>query len=159
MKVAVAAIGRLKAGPERLLAERYIERAGEAGRRLGITLSSREFTESRAGSASVRKDQEAAALLGVPQERAMLVALDERGKSIDSRTFAERLANWRDSGTPSVVFAIGGPDGHGPALIARAGLVLAFGSMAWPHQLVRVMLAEQIYRAMTILAGHPYHRD
>ncbi len=89
---------------------------------------------------------------------AFLVALDEKGKAMDSKAFADFVAGRRDAGTHNLVFAIGGPDGHGDSLLDKAALRLAFGAMTWPHQLVRVMLAEQIYRAVTILSGHPYHR-
>jgi 23S rRNA (pseudouridine1915-N3)-methyltransferase len=89
----------------------------------------------------------------------VLIALDEGGKNLDSRTFAERIARWRDDGITELALAIGGADGHGPVLLAKANLRLAFGPMTWPHQLARLMLAEQLYRAVTILSGHPYHRD
>ncbi len=159
MQMTIAAIGRMKAGPERELAERYVGRVDKAGRRLGLSISVREFAESRAGSAAERKDQEATALLAALPPGAVLVALDESGKNLDSRAFAGRLSGWRDDGVAALVFAIGGADGLGPALLETARLRLALGAMTWPHQLVRLMLAEQIYRAVTILSGHPYHRD
>ena len=159
MKITIAAVGRQKAGPERELAERYVERASAAGRKLGLGVAVREFPESRAGDAPTRKSQESTALLDALPERGILVALDEGGRALDSRAFAERIAKWRDDGVEALVLAIGGADGHGDKLIARADLRLAFGPMTWPHQLVRLMLAEQLYRAVTILAGHPYHRD
>lgn len=158
MKIAVLAIGRLKAGPERDLFDRYRDRADKAGRRLGLTVDCREFAESRAAEPSARKSDEARLLAGaaggIPR-----VALDEHGKSLDSRGLADRIAAWRDGGAPGLAFAIGGPDGLDPAFLDQAELRLAFGAMTWPHQLVRVMLMEQIYRAVTILSGHPYHRD
>ena len=89
----------------------------------------------------------------------MLVALDETGRNLDSRAFAQQIARWRDDGAADLVFAIGGADGLGSPLLHRATLRLALGAMTWPHQLVRLMLAEQVYRAVTILSGHPYHRD
>jgi 23S rRNA (pseudouridine1915-N3)-methyltransferase len=104
-------------------------------------------------------EQEATALLAAVPPAAKLVALDEGGKSLDSRAFSDRLLAWRDDGVAEVAFAIGGADGHGRKLVERATLRLAFGAMTWPHQLVRVLLAEQLYRAVTILTGHPYHRD
>jgi len=159
MLMTIAAIGRLKDGPERNLCERYLGRATTAGRSLGFTFASREFPESRAGTAALRKEQEASALLGAATAGAATVALDETGKSIDSQTFAARLARWRDDGTPGIAFCLGGPDGHGQLLLQSAALRLAFGAMTWPHQLARVMLAEQLYRAVTILSGHPYHRE
>jgi 23S rRNA (pseudouridine1915-N3)-methyltransferase len=156
MLVTIAAVGKLKAGPERELYDRYVERAAAAGRGLALTFTTREFPESRAGAVAARKDQEADALLGVG---GITIALDESGKTMDSRAFAGRLARWRDDGAGELTFAIGGPDGHGSALLQKSVLRLAFGPMTWPHQLARIMLAEQLYRAVTILSGHPYHRD
>lgn len=159
MKVTIAAVGRLKAGPEREIAERLTARAEAAGHKAGLTFALREFPESRAGSAERRKTEEAVALLGAVPEKAVLVALDEHGTAIDSRAFSERLRKWRDGGVSDAVFAIGGADGLGPAIFERSELRLAFGAMTWPHQFVRLMLTEQLYRAVTILSGHPYHRD
>lgn len=99
------------------------------------------------------------ALLAAAPAGAALVALDERGRDLTSRDFADRLAAWRDAARPAVACLIGGPDGHDDQLRSRADLVLAFGRMTWPHRLARVMLVEQLYRATSILAGHPYHRD
>ena len=158
MLISIAAVGRLKAGPERELLARYMTRATAAGKSLGLTFATREFPESRAANASQRKAEEAAALLASLPPGGTLVALDEGGKSLDSDSLARRIAGWRDGGAPAVAFAVGGPDGHGAAVIEAATLRLAFGAMTWPHQLVRVMLAEQLYRAVTILSGHPYHR-
>ena len=159
MQMTIAAIGRMKAGAERELAERYLGRVNKAGGRLGLSLAVREFPESRAGSAGTRKDQEAAALLAALPAGAVLVALDETGRNLDSRAFAQQIARWRDDGAADLVFAIGGADGLGSPLLHKATLRLALGAMTWPHQLVRLMLAEQVYRAVTILSGHPYHRD
>ena len=159
MQMTIAAIGRMKAGPERDLAERYRDRVNKAGRRLGLSLAVREFPESRAATARERKTQEAAALLAALPAGAVLVALDETGKNLDSRAFAQKIAAWRDDGIAELTFAIGGADGLAPALTEAATLSLALGAMTWPHQLVRLMLAEQAYRAVTILSGHPYHRD
>jgi 23S rRNA (pseudouridine1915-N3)-methyltransferase len=158
MLVTVAAVGKLKAGPERELFERFIERAEASGRALGLTFTVRELVESRAASPELRKQQEAAALIATLPAGAVIVALDERGRNLTSPEFAQRIGAWRDGGQPSIAFVIGGPDGHGPALANAAALKIAFGGMTWPHQLVRVMLAEQLYRAVTILSGHPYHR-
>jgi 23S rRNA (pseudouridine1915-N3)-methyltransferase len=159
MRITIAAIGRLKAGPARDLTAAYLDRAEAAGRKAALTFTVREFAEGRAGSAGVRRNEEARALLGAVPPRAVLVALDESGKSLDSRAFADLLSGWRDSGKTDAVLAIGGADGHGKDLVDRADIRLAFGAMTWPHQLVRIMLAEQLYRAVTILSGHPYHRD
>lgn len=156
MLITIAAVGKLKAGPERDLYDRYVERATGAGRSLALTLATREFVESRAATATARKEQEAEMLLALG---GTLVALDEGGRTLDSRSFADRIARWRDDGVAGLVFALGGPDGHGSALLKKSALRLAFGPMTWPHQLARIMLAEQLYRAVTILSGHPYHRD
>src|SRR5271167_3267453 len=129
MKISILAIGRLKAGPERDLFERYHERAAAAGRRLGFAFAANEFPESRAGSAEARKDQEAEVILAKLPRDAMLVALDEHGAALDSIAFAERLRGWRDGGKGDVGVAIGGPDGLGKAVSARADLRLAFGTM------------------------------
>jgi len=118
----------------------------------------RELDESRARRPEERKIEEGRSLLSLAPVGARLVALDERGTNATSEAFAHDLARARDTGTPAYAVLIGGPDGLDPELRARVGLILAFGAMTWPHQLVRVMAAEQIYRAITILAGHPYHR-
>jgi 23S rRNA (pseudouridine1915-N3)-methyltransferase len=159
MHLTIAAIGRLKAGPERALLERFVDRVGKAGRSLGLTVAVREFAESRATTAATRKDQEAAAILAAVPRGAVLVALDEAGTPLASRAFAERIAKWRESAVTDLVFVIGGADGLAPAIAERADFRLAFGPATWPHQLVRIMLAEQLYRVVTILTAHPYHRD
>jgi 23S rRNA (pseudouridine1915-N3)-methyltransferase len=159
MRLLVVSIGRLKQGPERELAERYRERFEDIGRKLGFRgLEIHEISESRARDAATRIAEEAAAISAAIPEKAVLVALDERGKSVDSVTFARELGRWRDDGIADTIFTIGGADGLSPDLQRRANLRIAFGSATWPHQMVRVMLLEQIYRAATILSGHPYHR-
>jgi 23S rRNA (pseudouridine1915-N3)-methyltransferase len=159
MRLVVLSIGRLKQGPERELAERYRERFDDIGRKLGFRgLEIQEIPESRARDAATRIAEEATAISTAIPEKSTLVALDERGDNIDSAGFARHLARWRDDQAPNAVFAIGGADGLSPDLRRKAKLRLAFGSATWPHQMVRVMLLEQIYRAATILAGHPYHR-
>lgn len=158
MRVLIAAIGRLKADAERALVARYVERAEKSGKPLGLSLDLRELTESRAARAADRCREEGEALLAAAGPDAVLVALDEGGKAIDSEAFAGRIAAWRDGGARSLAFLIGGADGLSDEVRARAQLVLAFGAMTWPHQLARIMLAEQLYRATTILSGHPYHR-
>src|SRR5882672_7688985 len=159
MHLVVIAIGRLKQGPERELAERYRERFDDIGRKLGFRgLEIHEIPESRARDAARRIAEEAAAISALTPEKYVLVALDERGKNIDSATFARQLGRWRDESVGNTIFTIGGADGLSPDLQRKAKLRIAFGSATWPHQMVRVMLLEQIYRAATILAGHPYHR-
>ena len=159
MRMSIHAVGRMKAGPERDLSARYIERLAKAGPPLGLEFAGiREIAESRAGTAEQRRGEEGQPLLRAVEDGAFLVLLDETGKSIGSEDFARRLAVLRDDGQRDIVFAIGGPDGHDPALRQKAGLLLSFGRMTWPHQLARILLAEQLYRACTILSGHPYHR-
>jgi 23S rRNA (pseudouridine1915-N3)-methyltransferase len=158
MRLLVCAVGRLKAGPERDLTARYVERLAVQGRGLALgPLDTHEIEESRARRADARKADEAERLLAAAGN-APLVALDERGKSLASEAFAARIAAFRDAGLPALAFLVGGPDGLAPSLVARAELTLSFGAMTWPHLLVRALLAEQLYRAATILAGHPYHR-
>lgn len=159
MRLVVAAIGRLKPGPERDLAGRYRERAAVIGRSIGLqSVDVLEVEESRARRAADRLNEEAAALERAIPEIAAIVALDAHGEALSSRDLAVRLGRWRDQGIPATTFLIGGADGLAQSLRHRAGLSLAFGAATWPHQLVRIMLLEQIYRAMTILSGHPYHR-
>jgi 23S rRNA (pseudouridine1915-N3)-methyltransferase len=155
----VAAIGRLKDGPERALAERYQKRAEQVGRGIGFrAVEVVEIRESRAQELGKRRAEESIALANVIRDKAQTVILDERGESLDSAKLATLLGRWRDGGSPAAVFIIGGDDGLAPNLYDKAALKLAFGVATWPHQLMRVMLLEQLYRAMTILAGHPYHR-
>lgn len=158
MRLIIVAVGRLKQGPERELVQRYSKRFEDIGGKLGFRgIEMREIAESRARDASTRMAEEAAAISSHLPEKYGLAALDERGKSIDSATFAQHLGSFRDSAT-DLIFVIGGADGLSPELRGKARLVIAFGAATWPHQMVRVMLLEQIYRAATILTGHPYHR-
>ena len=141
------------------MAERYRERFDDIGRKLGFRgLEIHEIAESRARDITTRITEEAAAILAAIPEKSAVVALDQRGDSIDSAALARHLGRWRDEQVASTIFVIGGADGLSPDLRRKAKLSLAFGSTTWPHQLVRVMLLEQVYRAATILAGHPYHR-
>jgi 23S rRNA (pseudouridine1915-N3)-methyltransferase len=159
MRVVVAAVGRLKQGPERELAERYRKRAAEAGRSAGLSaVDVIEIKESRAGDAARRMVEESIAIANLIPERAITVILDARGESISSAAFAGRMQDWRQQNKPAVVFIIGAADGLAPSLREKASFAIAFGTATWPHQLVRVMLLEQLYRAVTILSGHPYHR-
>src|SRR2546423_999902 len=159
MRIVVAAVGRLRRGPESELAERYGERAVKSGRGIGLrSLDVIEIAESRARDAGRRMLEESIALANVIPERAAVVLLDPRGEDADSNAFVKRLRGWNDGGR-DVAFVIGGPDGLAPTLSEDADLHLAFGALTWPHQLVRVMLLEQIYRAITIMSGHPYHRE
>lgn len=158
MRLTIAAIGKLKRGAEAELAARYLERAEATGKALGFTIEVRELPEGRGERALDRMAREAEALRGLIPDRAAVILLDERGKSISSTQFADALRRWRDEGRRDVVLVIGGPDGLDASLRAAADITLAFGATTWPHQLVRVMLAEQVYRALTIISGHPYHR-
>jgi 23S rRNA (pseudouridine1915-N3)-methyltransferase len=159
MRVSVLAIGRLKAGPETELCERYRKRALQAGRQLGLKdIEIVEIRESRADSPDKRQLEEAIALSNVIPEGAAVVVLDETGESLGSAGLTEKVRLWRDEGRPALVFVVGGPDGLARSIRDKAHLILAFGAATWPHQLARIMLLEQIYRAVTILAGHPYHR-
>jgi 23S rRNA (pseudouridine1915-N3)-methyltransferase len=152
------AVGRLKSGPERELVERYRQRIDSMGRGLGFAgLDVVELPESRARRDDDRRAEEASGLL----ERAgssVLVVFDERGKSPSSEALAERIRRWRDEGRASLACIVGGPDGLDPGLRQRADLVVSFGALTMPHQIVRALVAEQLYRALTIIAGHPYHR-
>ncbi|PSC05892.1 23S rRNA (pseudouridine(1915)-N(3))-methyltransferase RlmH [Alsobacter soli] len=161
MRIVVIAVGRLKDGPERDLVARYEDRARAAGRSLGFSgFEAIELAESRAARPADRKAEEASAirakLAGLPDP--VLIALDERGASPTSESFAQALASRRDGGRRALALLIGGADGLDPALAGQAEERIAFGRMTLPHQLVRVLAAEQLYRAMTILSGHPYHR-
>lgn len=157
MHVSVHAVGRMKAGPERELADRFFSRFAKAGPSVGLDfVGVTETAESRASSAEERRRDEAQRLL--TRGDAALVILDERGKNIGSESLARRISRFSEDGSKNLVFAIGGPDGHDGVLREQADLVLSFGELTWPHQLVRVMLAEQLYRVATILTGHPYHR-
>ncbi|MDE3175531.1 MAG: 23S rRNA (pseudouridine(1915)-N(3))-methyltransferase RlmH [Pseudomonadota bacterium] len=159
MKLVLASVGRLKAGPERELFERYLKRAAALGPSVGISgFACREFEESRGRTVEERRAAEGRALLEAAGKGAYLCALDERGASITSAGWAAEIGRARDAGAAAYVVMIGGPDGLDPEIRAAARATIAFGALTWPHQLVRVMAAEQIYRCFTILAGHPYHR-
>jgi 23S rRNA (pseudouridine1915-N3)-methyltransferase len=159
MRILIVAVGRMKVGPERDLAERYAKRAAQAGRGVGLTgFEVIEIRESRADNPARRMLEESIAIATVIPERAVTVLLDERGESASSTSFAGHLKTWQANGRPAVTFVIGGADGLAPGLREKSDVAIAFGPATWPHQLVRVMLLEQLYRAVTILSGHPYHR-
>jgi 23S rRNA (pseudouridine1915-N3)-methyltransferase len=151
VRTLIAAVGRIKPGPLHELQREYLTR-------LAWPIELREIEERRKLAPSEMKRREGEALLAALPSPAFAVALDERGATLGSIAFADRLRAWRDGGTPNLAFLIGGADGLAPVARERARLLLALGRMTWPHMLVRVMLAEQLYRATTILAGHPYHR-
>ena len=159
MKLTVLAVGFARATPEGTLTEDYIHRAVQMGRNMGFAaVNVEEVSVSKARDAKTRMAEEAEKLAGRLPAGAHIVLLDARGKGMTSEDFAEMLGALRDAGTKDLVFVIGGPDGLAPLPGKRAGRSLAFGPQTWPHLLVRAMLSEQIYRALTILAGHPYHR-
>jgi len=159
MRVVIAAVGRLKQGPERELAAAYRKRVETIGRGLGLReIEIVEIRESRAQDAERRRTEESIAIANVIPERAIVAILDERGANLDSAGLAALLREWRAEDRSAVCFVVGGADGLAQSLRDRAKLKLAFGAATWPHQLVRIMLLEQLYRAGTILAGHPYHR-
>lgn len=151
MRLHLAAVGKCKPGPERDLFEQYV-------RRLTSPLTLKEVEEKRPLPPAERTAREAELLLAALPAGAIVVALDERGASLSSEAFAAKIKTWRDQGAGDLAFVIGGADGHGEAVRKRANLLLSFGSMTWPHMLVRALLAEQLYRAQSIIAGHPYHR-
>jgi 23S rRNA (pseudouridine1915-N3)-methyltransferase len=155
MRLHVCAVGRLRTGPERLLADDYFQRFNRIARPLGLGPLTEHEVEDRKGGGMAA---EAELLSRAVPVAAGLVALDERGQMLSSPELAQRIADWRDAGQQDLAFVIGGADGLAPALRERADLALSFGRLVWPHLLVRVMLAEQIYRSATILSGSPYHR-
>ena len=155
MRILVAAVGRLKPGPEKTLSDDYLRRAAQAGRALGLgPFSVSEVDERKARDAPTQS----ARLVEAIPSGAEAIALDERGEVLSSDALARLLASLRDRGTPATAFLIGGPEGHDDVVRARADRMVSLGPMVWPHMLARAMLAEQLYRAVSILAGTPYHR-
>jgi 23S rRNA (pseudouridine1915-N3)-methyltransferase len=160
VRITIAAIGRLKAGPDRDLFDRYRDRFDAVGRQTGLgPLTEIEIAESGRGSAPERRDEEATRLLRRIGGDATVIALDETGKALTSIRFAETIGRLRDEGTGDLAFAMGGADGHGAMVAGHSKMTLSLGAMTLPHGLARIVLAEQLYRAATILAGHPYHRE
>ena len=151
MRILLIAIGKAKRGPETDLLDQYAER-------LPWPLDVKELNPSKDQSADVRKAKEAEAMLAAIPEGSTIIALDERGTEEGSEKFAARVGKWRDSGARTLAFLIGGADGHGEAVLKKAHHRLSLGAMTWPHMLVRGLLAEQLYRAHSILTNHPYHR-
>lgn len=159
MDVELVAVGRLKAGPERDLCGRYLERAEKSGARLGLRgFAVKEVAESRAARGEDRIAEEQRALERKIGEGARIVCLDRSGELISSEELAETLRADAEAALPLTSFVIGGPDGLSPDLLKAADRCISFGRATFPHQLARVLLAEQLYRAMSILSGHPYHR-
>ncbi|MCC6949501.1 MAG: 23S rRNA (pseudouridine(1915)-N(3))-methyltransferase RlmH [Bradyrhizobiaceae bacterium] len=159
MRLLIAAVGRLKAGPERELLDRYVERANAAGRAVSLApLEIVEIPESAARRPGDRVAEETAKLEASVPKGTRRIVLDSRGRNLASQEFANRLAAFRDQGTPAAAFLIGGADGLTSSIQSGADLTISYGAATFPHQIVRILLAEQIYRAITILSGHPYHR-
>lgn len=156
MRVHIIVVGRLRAGPEQELVDDYLKRFDRSGRALGLGPARVVEVDDRKGGGKVT---EAVLLRKTVPSGSTLAVLDERGRIESSTDFAQRLARWRDHGCSDLALVIGGADGIDPGLLADADFALSFGRMVWPHMLVRVMLAEQLYRAASILAGTPYHRD
>jgi 23S rRNA (pseudouridine1915-N3)-methyltransferase len=158
MRLTIAAIGRLKDAGERDLIARYMKRMS-SGRAVGLSpVDIEELAESRAADAGARQEDEAARLLNLTADCDFRIVLDERGRGMSSTEFAHYLGARRDDGLKATAILLGGPDGHAASLRSSAGLTLSLGPMTLPHGLARVVLVEQIYRAITILSGHPYHR-
>ena len=155
MRLQIAAVGRLRSGPEADLVSDYLARAGRTGMQVGIGPVGLQEVEARTGGAQEEARRLAKATAGAKP----LVVLDERGAALNSPGLAARLETWRDHGHRQAAFVIGGADGIASTLRDRADLVLSLGPMVWPHMLVRVMLAEQLYRSVSILSGSPYHRE
>ncbi|MGB3148065.1 MAG: 23S rRNA (pseudouridine(1915)-N(3))-methyltransferase RlmH [Paracoccaceae bacterium] len=155
MRVAICAVGRLRSGPEHAQITDYLTRFERTGRALGLGPAKIiEVEDKKGGGMKAEADLLARAI----PAGSLVMALDERGRHYSSPEFAQEIAGWRDSGRQEVTFVIGGADGLWPELRDRADASLSFGRMVWPHMLVRVMLAEQLYRAAAILSGAPYHR-
>jgi len=159
MQVSIFAIGRMKSGAEQELSRRYLDRFAKIAAPIGLAFTGlREIAESRAPTSAQRQAQESAKLMEILSDATRLVLLDERGKDFSSPQFSQWLGLRRDEGDKAVIFALGGPDGHAQTARERSDLILSFGRATWPHQIARILLAEQLYRAATLLTGHPYHR-
>lgn len=160
MRLTLIAVGRLKPGPDRDLCNRYWDRLTKQGRSLGLSSAQViELNEARSDTAEQRKADEAKSILGKVPSGARIVVLDETGKQQSSTQFASFLRTTQEEGLADLCFVIGGPDGHGDAMMQAANKSLSLGRLTLPHGLARIVLAEQLYRATTIIAGHPYHRE
>lgn len=160
MRLQIAAIGGKPGASETSLIADYLKRANAIGRNMGFSGPEISALEApRTLSGTKRQAREGSLLLEATPSAANLIALDEKGQNLSSEKLATLIATWRDDGVGHTTFAIGGADGHDQSVLDRATIKLSFGALTWPHMLVRVMLAEQIYRVMTILSGHPYHRS
>lgn len=159
MQISIFAVGRMKKGAEHKLVDHYLDRFSKSSGSVGFYFKTlQEISESRAQTACQRMEEEGKKLIDFLPEKCRLIVLDERGRSISSCTFAEKLGFYRDEGVRDLIIAVGGPDGHNERIRNRADFLLSFGSMTWPHQIARILLTEQLYRAVTIASHHPYHR-
>ncbi|WP_330168595.1 23S rRNA (pseudouridine(1915)-N(3))-methyltransferase RlmH [Bartonella grahamii] len=159
MQISIFAVGRMKSGAEQKLVQHYLDRFSKISGAVGFHLKKlQEIPESRAPTACQRIEEEGRRLIEFLPEKCRLIVLDERGETISSTAFSEKLGCYRDEGIRDVVIALGGPDGHSEQIRNRADFLLSFGFMTWPHQIARILLAEQLYRAVTIENNHPYHR-
>lgn len=156
MKISVRAGGHIKSGPERDLIDDYLKRSKALARPLGFTDISEHAIDLRKAKS---RSEETDILLANIAPTDVVIILDERGKEFTSRQMAKKIANWRDDGQKQVFFIIGGADGFEPAALPPGTVKWRLGAQTWPHKLVRVMITEQIYRALSILAKTPYHRD
>ncbi len=152
MNITIVAVGHLKKSPEKELIDTYLKRCPWD---IKIT----EVEEKRPIKGAERMAREADLILSAIPEGAYIIALDERGKEMRSASFAKKISDFQDQGVSSLVILIGGADGYDPKVKERANMLLSFGAMTWPHMMIRAMLSEQLYRASTILQGHPYHKD
>ncbi|MEL6921163.1 MAG: 23S rRNA (pseudouridine(1915)-N(3))-methyltransferase RlmH [Pseudomonadota bacterium] len=161
MQLDLMCVGKMKSGPDRQLLERYTDRMVKSASGVGMSWGGvREIAESRASDAKSRKADEAKALFSnIRDPKTAIIVLDETGRDLTSRQWAETIGTFRDNGRAALTVLIGGPDGHDPAIVERADKLVSLGKQTMPHQLVRIIAAEQLYRVCTILAGHPYHRQ
>ena len=151
MRITLVAVGRAKSDATAALFRDF-------AKRIRWPLQLREIEERKPLPAEARKTREGERLIAALPQGARVVSLDQRGKSLDSAAFAARIGRWQDERLGDLAFVIGGADGLSAEVLERADLTLSLGPMTWPHLLVRVLLAEQLYRAQCILDGHPYHR-
>ena len=153
MQISIIAVGRMQRGPEQMLVDEYLKRLPWKATITEIDI------KKAASNSEERKAREAEKLFAAIPQGAAIITLDEGGKALKSRGFAAKIDSWQMAGYKSLAFIIGGADGLDKSILAKADLKLAFGTLTWPHMMVRLMLAEQIYRAWSINSGHPYHRD
>ena len=159
MRLWIFAVGHSRGTSEGALCDEFIDRARKMGRNMGFSaVAIEELAVGKARDAEMRMNDEAERLAAKLPDGAHIILLDAKGKGMTSEDFADMLGALRDAGTKDLAFVIGGPDGLAPLPGKKAGRSLAFGPQTWPHLLARALLTEQVYRAMTILAGHPYHR-